>query len=102
MIAYDDLPESLKYVYSRGEWARFSTGARAYLEEDLCPALDSIREEENRKMRWHWSELMKVLAIQLDDETKNKILYALNEAERVPVVKTDLANCVRVDGNGGE
>jgi hypothetical protein len=43
-----------------------------------------------------------VLSIRLDDETKNKILDALNEAERVPVGKTDLANYVRIDDDGGE
>ena len=77
MIAYDDLPESLKYVYSRGDWERFSAKDKAYLEGDLSPTLDSIREEEVRKMRWHWGELQKVLAMHLDDETKNKILDAL-------------------------
>ena len=53
-------------------------------------------------MRLHWSELMRVLSIQLDDETTNKILYALNEAERVPVEKLDLSNYIRIDGDGGE
>ena len=52
-------------------------------------------------MQMHWSQLMEALAVQLDDETKNKILYALNEAERVPVVKTDLANYIRIDDDGG-
>ena len=52
-------------------------------------------------MKMHWSEMMRVLSIQLDDETKNKILYALNEAERMPVGKLDLANYIRIDGDGG-
>ena len=102
MTAYDYLPERLRYVYSRGDWAKFSAKDKAYLEGDLSPTLDSIREEEVGKMRGHWSEMMRVLSIQLDDETKNKILYALNEAERVPVEKLDLANYVRVDSDGCE
>ena len=94
MTAYDDLPERLRYVYSRGDWEKFSAKDKAYLERDLSPTLDSIREEENRKMRWHWSELEKVRAVRLDDETKNKILNALNEAERVPSWRVERTDCV--------
>ena len=56
MTTYEDLPEQIKYVYSSGDWARFSDKERAYLEGDLSPVDDS------RYVKQSFGELQQALA----------------------------------------